>query len=161
MLDPKTLKKDIDLISENLDKKNFHLDKDLFLLLDSNRKNIIIETENLQSKKNTLSKEIGILKSKGKNVENLTSKVELINLSLKDKKKLLDNSETQFRDFLLNIPNILDKNVPSGNSEKDNKIIRFSNDEDLEKSNKEKFLDHSAIGKALQLYDSDIASKII
>ena len=52
MLDPKTLKKDIDLIVKNLDKKNFRLDKDLFLNLDSNRKDIIAETENLQSKKN-------------------------------------------------------------------------------------------------------------
>ena len=51
MLDPKTLKKNIDLIVKNLDKKNFHLDKDLFLNLDSNRKDIIAETENLQSKK--------------------------------------------------------------------------------------------------------------
>ena len=75
MLDPKTLKKDIDLIVKNLDKKKFHLDKDLFLNLDSNRKDIIAETENLQSKKNILSKEIGFLKSKGEGVENLTSEV--------------------------------------------------------------------------------------
>ena len=82
MLDPKILKKDIDLIVKNLDKKNFHLDKDLFLNLDSNRKDIIAETESLQSKKNILSKEIGFLKSKGEGAENLTSEVELINLSL-------------------------------------------------------------------------------
>ncbi len=160
MLDPKTLKKDIDLIVKNLDKKKFHLDKDLFLNLDSNRKDIIAETENLQSKKNILSKEIGFLKSKGEGAENLTSEVELINLSLKDKKELLDISEVKFRDFLLNVPNILDKNVPSGNSEKDNKIIKFSKDKDLEKLNKVNFSDHSEIGKALKLYDSDIASNI-
>ena len=160
MLDPKTLKKDIDLIVKNLDKKKFHLDKDLFLNLDSNRKDIIAETENLQSKKNILSKEIGFLKSKGEGAENLTSEVELINLSLKDKKELLDISEVKFRDFLLNVPNILDKNVPSGNTEKDNKIIKFSKDKDLEKLNKVNFSDHSEIGKALKLYDSDIASNI-
>ena len=40
MLDPKILKKDIDMISENLNNKNFHLDKDLFLKLDSDRKKI-------------------------------------------------------------------------------------------------------------------------
>ena len=42
MLDPKTLKKNIDLISKNLNNKNFHLDKKLFLKLDSNRKDIIV-----------------------------------------------------------------------------------------------------------------------
>jgi len=88
MLDPKTLKKNIDLISKNLNNKNFHLDKKLFLKLDSNRKDIIVETETLKNKKNILSKEIGILKSKGEDSEKLTMEVELINLNLKDKKKI-------------------------------------------------------------------------
>ena len=125
MLDPKTLKKNIDLISKNLNNKNFHLDKKLFLKLDSNRKDIIVETETLKNKKNILSKEIGILKSKGKDSEKLTMEVELINLNLKDKKKLLDISELKFRDFILNVPNILDKKVPKGDSEKNNKDIKF------------------------------------
>ena len=118
MLDPKILKKDIDMISENLNNKNFHLDKDLFLRLDSDRKDIIVETETLKNKKNILSKEIGILKSKGEDAASLTEDVELINSSLKDKKKLLDASEDKFKNFILNVPNILDKKVPNGNSEK-------------------------------------------
>ena len=160
MLDPKILKKDIDMISENLNNKNFHLDKDLFLKLDSDRKDIIVETETLKNKKNILSKEIGILKSKGEDAASLTKDVELINSSLKDKKKLLDASEDKFKNFILNVPNILDKKVPNGNSEKNNKIIKFSNDKDLEKEKNTNFSDHSEIGKSLKLYDSDIASNI-
>ena len=160
MLDPKTLKKYIDSISENLNNKNFHLDKKLFLKLDSNRKDIIVETETLKNKKNILSKEIGILKSKGEDSEKLTMEVELINLNLKDKKKLLDISELKFRDFILNVPNILDKKVPKGDSEKNNKVIKFSHHKNLEKEKNTNFSDHSEIGKALKLYDSDIASNI-
>ena len=160
MLDPKILKKDIDMISENLNNKNFHLDKDLFLKLDSDRKDIIVETETLKNKKNILSKEIGILKSKGEDAASLTEDVELINSSLKDKKKLLEASEDKFKNFILNVPNILDKKVPNGNSEKNNKIIKFSNDKDLEKEKNTNFSDHSEIGKSLKLYDSDIASNI-
>jgi seryl-tRNA synthetase len=160
MLDPKILKKDIDMISENLNNKNFHLDKDLFLKLDSDRKDIIVETETLKNKKNILSKEIGILKSKGEDAASLTEDVELINSSLKDKKKLLDASEDKFKNFILNVPNILDKKVPNGNSEKNSKIIKFSNDKDLEKEKNTNFSDHSEIGKSLKLYDSDIASNM-
>ena len=160
MLDPKTLKKDIDLISENLNNKKFHLDKKLFLKLDSNRKDIIVKTETLKNKKNILSKEIGILKSKGEDSEKLTMEVELINLNLKDKKKLLDISELKFRDFILNVPNILDKKVPKGDSEKNNKVIKFSHHKNLEKEKNTNFWDHSEIGKALKLYDNDIASNI-
>ena len=68
--------------------------------------------------------------------------VELINLNLKDKKKLLDISELKFRDFILNVPNILDKKVPKGDSEKNNKVIKFSHHKNLEKEKNTNFSDH-------------------
>ena len=160
MLDPKIIKKDIDLIYENLNKKKFSLNKKLFLELDSNRKKIIAETESLKNKKNILSKEIGVMKSNGENLDSHTLEVEKINSSLKVKQELLIISENKFYDFLLSVPNVLDGNVPDGVSEKDNKVMRFSSEGDLEADCKKNFSDHSEIGKALKLYDSDIASKI-
>ena len=151
MLDPKIIKKDIDLIYENLNKKKFSLNKKLFLELDSNRKKIIAETESLKNKKNILSKEIGVMKSKGENLDSHTLEVEKINSSLKVKQELLIISENKFYDFLLSVPNVLDGNVPDGVSEKDNKVIRFSSDGDLGADCKKNFSDHSVIGKALKL----------
>ena len=160
MLDPKILKENIDKITENLAKKNFLLDKDNFLLVDKNRKKIIADTENLKSKKNVLSKEIGILKSKNLSVENLMKESEVINNDLRTKEVELAVAETKFKNFLLNIPNTLDNLVPIGKSESNNKIIKYSNNKNLEEISKETFNDHSEIGKALKLYDSDIASNI-
>ena len=160
MLDPKILKKDIDSISKNLKNKKYILDKKEFLEIDQNRKNIIIETEELQSKKNIISKDIGSFKADGKNFENLSLEVEKINNFLKEKQELLIKAEEDFYNFLLNVPNTLDENVPVGNSEKDNVIIKYSDNNNLEESKQGDFIDHSEIGKKFGLYDHEIASQM-
>ena len=161
MLDSKNLRENIDTISSNLKKRKFILDKSKFLSIDKDRKEIIVDTENLKNKRNVLSKEIGILKSKNEDAGSILKKVEEINNTLDLKQGLLENAETQYNNFLLDIPNILDDSVPIGNSDKDNKVIKYSNDKNLEILNKNSnFKDHSDIGKSLKLYDQEIAAKI-
>ena len=160
MLDPKLLRENFTEVSKNLSKRKYIIDQKDFLSIDNTRKIIIADTENLKNKKNVLSKEIGALKSKGKDTASLTKQVEDINFSLKEKVLLLNESEAAYKDFLLNIPNILHDTVPSGNSDLDNKIIKYSSDVNLENSSKINIKDHGEIGKILKLYDQDIASKI-
>lgn len=160
MIDPKILRENIDQISENLKKRNFILKKDIFFEIDKNRKNIIAEAEDLKNKRNSLSKKIGILKSNNENSEHLVEKVQIINDELSSIDGRLTSTEQEFRNFLLNIPNVLDESVPTGKSESNNKVIKYSNDENLENNSKEVLRDHSDIGKSLNLYDHEIASKI-
>ena len=160
MLDPKLLRNNINDISDNLANKNYILDKKKFLSIDSNRKNIIVTTEDLKNKKNILSKEIGILKSKGKSADNQTKVVEKINQSLKEMQVSLFKAEDEFSNFFLSIPNTLDDIVPIGKSEKDNVVVKYSNKNNLLNSENKKVSDHSEIGKSLKLYDQDIASNI-
>ena len=160
MLDPKLLRENFTEVSKNLSKRKYIIDQKDFLSIDNTRKIIIADTENLKNKKNVLSKEIGALKSKGKDAASLTKQVEDINFSLKEKVLLLNESEAAYKNFLLNIPNILHDTVPSGNSDLDNKIIKYSSDVNLENSSKINIKDHGEIGKILKLYDQDIASKI-
>ena len=160
MLDPKLLRENFTEVSKNLSKRKYIIDQKDFLSIDNTRKIIIADTENLKNKKNVLSKEIGALKSKGKDTASLTKQVEDINFSLKEKVLLLNESEAAYKNFLLNIPNILHDTVPSGNSDLDNKIIKYSSDVNIENSSKINIKDHGEIGKILKLYDQDIASKI-
>ena len=55
MIDPKLLKENLSVISLNLKNKNYTLDKDEFLKVDSDRKELILENESLKNKKNLLS----------------------------------------------------------------------------------------------------------
>jgi len=160
MLDPKLLRENFTEVSKNLSKRKFIINEKDFLSIDNARKIIIADTENLKNKKNILSKEIGILKSKDKDTASLTKEVEDINFALKEKVSLLNESEAAYKDFLLNIPNTLHDSVPSGNSDLDNKIIKYSSNVNLENSSKINSKEHSEIGKVLKLYDQDIASKI-
>ena len=54
MIDPKLLKENLSVISLNLKNKNYTLDKDEFLKVDSDRKELILENESLKNKKNIL-----------------------------------------------------------------------------------------------------------
>jgi len=56
MIDPKLLKENLSVISSNLKNKNYTLDKDEFLKVDSDRKELILENESLKNKKNLLYK---------------------------------------------------------------------------------------------------------
>ena len=160
MIDSKFIIQNIDTVSNNLLKKKYDLDKEYFLTIDSDRKNLINETEELQNKKNLLSKEIGILKSKSLDTSDLSKEVENINNTLKNRQNILKEAEDRYFDFMLNVPNMLDDLVPTGESSENNLVIEYSNNNDLTKSSTKKFNDHSSIGKALALYDHDIASNI-
>ena len=54
MLDSKNLRENIDTISSNLKKRKFILDKSKFLSIDKDRKEIIVDTENLKNQVNIL-----------------------------------------------------------------------------------------------------------
>ena len=101
MLDPKLLRENFTEVSKNLSKRKYIIDQKDFLSIDNTRKIIIADTENLKNKKNVLSKEIGALKSKGKDTASLTKQVEDINFSLKEKVLLLNESEAAYKNFLL------------------------------------------------------------
>ncbi len=65
MLDPVLLRKDIDFVIAQLARRGLSFDVDRFNKLEAARKEIQVETENLQASRNALAKEIGKLKSQG------------------------------------------------------------------------------------------------
>ena len=60
MLDIQLLRKDADAVAARLKSRGFDFDVYAFNALESQRKSIQIRTEELQSQRNKLSKEIGI-----------------------------------------------------------------------------------------------------
>ena len=160
MIDPKLLKENLSAISSNLKNKNYMLDKDEFLKVDSDRKELILENESLKNKKNLLSKEIGILKSNGEDSTEKTKAVEVINLKLESIKKLLLEAEEKFKNILLDIPNILDDTVPIGSSEDDNKIEYYSDNINLLEKKNQNHPEHNEIGKLLGQYDQEAVTKM-
>ena len=160
MLDIKILKENIEEITLNLKNKNYDFNNSEFLKFDSERKKFILQSEDLKNKKNVLSKEIGIIKSKGGSTTVQKKEVEDINQQLLKVDALLLEAEKKFSNFMLDIPNVLDEKVPIGNSEEDNKVLTYSNNENLSENNSTDTIDHSELGKILKLFDQETASKM-
>jgi len=124
MIDIHLLRKDIHAVSERLAHRKFKLDIDAFNALESERKSIQARTEELQAQRNSLSKQIGILKSKGEDASAVMSQVSGIGDELKSSAEKLEALQEQISAFVLSIPNIPHESVPLGQDESANIEIR-------------------------------------
>jgi seryl-tRNA synthetase len=67
MIDPQLLRKDLAGTVAALARRGYALDAQAFSALEAERKSVQVESETLQSQRNTLSKQIGVAKGKGEN----------------------------------------------------------------------------------------------
>jgi len=80
--------------------------------------------KDLQEKRNSISKEIGIAKSKNENTDLLMKSVNAISDDLKAGESELAELQEKINQFMLNLPNIPHESTPLGKSEADNKIVK-------------------------------------
>jgi seryl-tRNA synthetase len=83
MIDIQLLRKDIDAVAARLAQRKFQLDVAGFNALEAERKSIQTRTEELQGQRNSLSKQIGILKGKGEDSTEVMNQVASIADELK------------------------------------------------------------------------------
>ena len=75
MIDIQLLRKDIDTAAARLATRKYQLDVSAFSALEAERKAIQTRTEELQGKRNALSKQIGMLKGKGEDTTAVMAEV--------------------------------------------------------------------------------------
>jgi seryl-tRNA synthetase len=85
MIDIKNLRDNIDATSVELLRRGYKLDSKKFKALDSERKDLQINVETLQSNRKKLSEEFGKLKALGSDTASLKVKIDSINSDLKKK----------------------------------------------------------------------------
>jgi seryl-tRNA synthetase len=91
-----------------------------FNALEAERKQIQTRTEELQGKRNTLSKQIGMLKGKGEDASAVMAEVNGIGDELKASATRLEEVQQQMTLFLQAVPNLPHESVPVGNDESGN-----------------------------------------
>ena len=128
MIDINLLRADPEKVKNILKIKNYDLDSGLFTEIDSNRKTLQTEVEDLKSLKNNLSKDFGELKKNNQDTSKLSNQLDEIKKNLSEKEELLNKTLSHLNDFLLDIPNIPHQDVEPGNSEEDNKVIKTFGD---------------------------------
>ena len=126
MIDIQLLRNDIEITKEKLASRGFELDAATFQSLENTRKVLQVKTQDLQEKRNSISKEIGIAKSKNENSDALMVNVNAISDDLKVGESELAELQEKINQFMLNIPNIPHESVLIGKSEADNKIVKVA-----------------------------------
>ncbi|GAA7767282.1 MULTISPECIES: serine--tRNA ligase [Cupriavidus] len=124
MLDIQLLRKDIDAVAQRLATRGFQLDVALFQALEAERKQLQTQTEDLQARRNSLSKQIGMLKGKGEDASGPMAEVAGIGDTLKASAQRLAEIQDQISDAMLSIPNLPHESVPTGKDETENVEVR-------------------------------------
>jgi len=157
MLDINLLRNDVAAVAAALAKRGDTLDVARFEALEAARKDIQMRTQDLQSRRNAASKEIGIAKSKGADAAPLLAQVAGLGDEVKRLEAELDRVQTELRDFLLQLPNVTHPSTPAGASPEDNvEIRRWGAPPEFDFSAK----DHTDIGEGLGLLDFATAAKL-
>jgi len=157
MLDIKLLRQDLDAVVANLARRGFKLDRERWLALEAQRKELQIEVEGLRQTRNERSKSIGRAKAAGGDVESLKREVGELGDALTAAEAKLTTTAAELDDFLACLPNMLHESVPPGRDSNDNVELRRW-------GTPPKFgfapLDHVALGEKLGLMDFDAAVKL-
>ncbi len=124
MLDIQLLRKDLPAVVAGLKRRGVVFDESAFRALEDERKKLQSRTEELQAKRNALSKQVGMLKGKGEDASAVLAEVGGIGDELKSNETALAQLQEKQNGFLRTIPNIPRAEVPEGKSADDNVEVR-------------------------------------
>lgn len=155
MLDTNFIFNNINEVKENLLNQGFKFDSESFNIVYQKRKELITQVEALKQEQNKFTKEISKQKRKPNEKELLGIKELIEKIKILDsQRKLVENDLTT---IALGIPNLCDPTVPIGKNEKFNiEITKYGRIPTFDFEP----LDHTEIGKKLNLFDLERASKI-
>ena len=127
MLDITLLRKDLAHVVSRLDKRKSpqpFLDVERFSALESERRTIQTRTEELQARRNSLSRQIGQLKAKGEDSAAVMVEVGGIGDELKTSAERLEIIQSELSALLMAVPNLPQDGVPVGPDEAANVEVR-------------------------------------
>jgi seryl-tRNA synthetase len=157
MLDVQLLRARLDFVAERLATRGMTLDVTAFQALEDERKTRQTRTQELQARRNALSKQVGQLKGKGEDASAVLAEVAGIGDELKDNEVALAELMERFNAFVAGLPNLPHESVPLGRSEEDNvEVSRWGTPASFDFEVR----DHVDIGTRLGGLDFETAVKI-
>jgi seryl-tRNA synthetase len=156
MIDIQLLRNDLEGIAAQLAGRGYTFHQDTFLKLEQRRKDVQTRTQELQAARNSLSKQIGVLKGQGKDAASVMAEVAAIPNQIKDLEAELTSIQAALSDLLLDVPNLPHTTVPAGKSAEDNvEVCRVGEPRQFDFAMR----DHVDIGVPLGL-DFETAAKL-
>jgi len=158
MLDPALLRTRLAETAARLkDTRGYALDVSAIEALESERKHLSTETQELQNLRNTRSKAIGQAKAKGEDVAPLMAEVAGIGDKLKANETALADVQAKLAAITLGVPNIPHESVPVGKDESDNfEVTRWGTPRNFDFDVK----DHVVLGERHGWLDGEAGAKL-
>ena len=157
MLDIQLLRTDLDRIAQRLSARGMAFPVEEFQRLETARKDAQTRTQELQNRRNALSKQIGEAKRKGEDVSAIMAEAAALPDELKRLEGELERVQQQLNDMLLVIPNVPHASVPVGSSADDNPVVRtVGTPRRFDFAPK----DHVDLGAGLRMLDFERAGRI-
>ncbi|MDA0990048.1 MAG: serine--tRNA ligase [Verrucomicrobia bacterium] len=125
MLDIKFIRENPDAVRTRLaTKKGDPAVVDTLLALDAGRRDGLTEVEGLKNQRNTVSKEIGALKKKGEDTNEIQAAMRELGDQIRAADERVSAIDADLRDTLLRIPNLPHASAPVGQDDSANPVIR-------------------------------------
>jgi seryl-tRNA synthetase len=157
MLDINLFRNDLAAVAAGLARRGLALDTGAFERLEARRKDIQTRTQELQARRNALSKAVGAAKGKGEDATALLAEVGGIGDDLNRLEAELGVVQGEVRDFLLGLPNLTHATTPVGRGSDDNvEVSRWGTPRVFDFPVK----DHTDVGEALGMLDFATAAKL-
>ncbi len=161
MLQVNFVKANKDIVLKGLAKKNFSEVSlvDNIISLDDERKKLQFELDELQSKLNLTSKEIGQMIASGQKelAEEKKQEVATLKFSLQPVSEKLSAIEKNLYDDLIKLPNLPHASVPEGKMPEENEIVREGGEKPSLKKNA---LPHWELAKKYDLINFELGNKV-
>jgi seryl-tRNA synthetase len=120
MLDINLLRKDVGAVAGRLRTRGYEFDVAGFQAIEAERKAVQVATEDLQARRNALSKQVGTLKARGEDATAVMAEAAALPQRLKELEEQLGNIQARANELLLDVPNLPHASVPVGRSAEDN-----------------------------------------
>ena len=124
MLDIQLLRTQLDTVAARLAARGYTLDTEAFTALENERKALQTRTQDLQARRNALSKQVGEAKRKGEDASAIMAEVAGLADELKANEAALEGLQGRLAELLQAIPNLPHESVPVGRDETGNVEIR-------------------------------------
>jgi seryl-tRNA synthetase len=156
MLDPKLIRERPEIVQKMLKDRHVEFDLDSLIRLDTRRRELIIKTDEIRKKKNTVSIEIANKKKSGQDASSVISQMQQVSSELAALESEQISVESDYARLALAIPNLVHESVPVGPDETANKEVKTWG---KIPSFDFKIKDHIDISQELDLVDLERAAK--
>ena len=160
MLDIKYIRENPEKVKAGIANKNEKGNIDELLTFDEERRNIIVQVEELKATRNKVSSQIPKMKKAGEDTTEVLAEMKQVSDKITEMDSKLKNIDEKLNSLLMFIPNLPHESVPVGKTETDNKIIREWLPEGFSFESEKEFLDHVELGKKLNILDFERGAKV-